>query len=289
MNISKLILGTVQLGLPYGINNTTGKPDLQESLAILETAQRSGIEALDTADAYGDSQRVIAEFHKNHRPFKILSKFKFSDSNRDLESCLKKTLSQLGCSFLDTYSFHSFQDYLTFQDKSLLKELQREGKVEKWGVSIYSNEEFEQAIEFDAIDVIQTPFNLLDNMNKRGALIKKAKQRGKTVHVRSVFLQGLFFKTPENFPAQLQPLMPEIQLLNDLAKAHSLSMQEMALQYALSIPEIDGVLFGIETVEQLKQNLISLQKSRWSTELTSAIHEINCSHVELLNPANWKS
>ncbi len=285
--VSKLILGTVQLGTSYGINNHSGKPSRDHSLKILSAAQEHGIQFLDTANAYGDSQLLIKEFHSSHPPFKILSKFKFTNDNQDIRWHLDATLSQLGCEKLDTYSFHSFKDYAAVTDHSLLLNLKKEGIVENWGISIYSNAEFEAALSFDIIDVIQIPFNLLDNFNKRGELMKKAKSLGKKIHVRSVFLQGLFFKSFTEFPTFLEPLIPDIQNLHAIALRKDLSLHDLALLYPFGISEIDGILIGVDTLTQLLQNVNTLKNKEPSDSLIADVNAINCNRDLLLNPSNW--
>ena len=57
--IDKLVLGTVQLGMDYGINNSSGKPDQREAVSLLAAAYSKGIKYLDTAEAYGTAQQVI--------------------------------------------------------------------------------------------------------------------------------------------------------------------------------------------------------------------------------------
>ena len=55
----KLILGTVQFGLAYGVSNTDGKTEESQVLKILDYARNNGINTLDTAGRYGDSEQVI--------------------------------------------------------------------------------------------------------------------------------------------------------------------------------------------------------------------------------------
>ena len=64
---SKLILGTVQFGLNYGINNTIGKMSEDKVFELLETAYDLGIRTLDTAEAYGNAHSVISNFHKQSK------------------------------------------------------------------------------------------------------------------------------------------------------------------------------------------------------------------------------
>ena len=61
---SKLILGTVQFGLNYGINNTNGKISEDKVIELLEKAYDFGIKILDTAEAYGNARSLISNFHK---------------------------------------------------------------------------------------------------------------------------------------------------------------------------------------------------------------------------------
>ena len=59
MKFSKMQLGTVQFGLDYGIANTSGKPSYETARDIIAVAWEGGINTLDTAAAYGDSEEVI--------------------------------------------------------------------------------------------------------------------------------------------------------------------------------------------------------------------------------------
>ena len=90
LEISALSLGTVQLGLSYGINNADGKPSQETANAILNAALEGGINTLDTAGAYGDSEVVIGNWLKTvdpaKRPF-IVTKAAGLDHS-SLETCL---------------------------------------------------------------------------------------------------------------------------------------------------------------------------------------------------------
>ena len=74
--INKIILGTVQMGIPYGVNNIGGQISLENSISILNYAFENGIEILDSAEAYGDAHKVIGTFHEKFptKKFKIITK-----------------------------------------------------------------------------------------------------------------------------------------------------------------------------------------------------------------------
>ena len=222
---SKLILGTVQFGLDYGVNNTVGKPSKENIKSILDSAYSN-------------------MFHS------------FDDFNKHFEKYRK--------------------DLLT---------LKKDGIINNIGVSLYSNDELESVLKFNEITLVQLPFNLLDNNNKRGNIIKKAKEKGIEIHTRSAFLQGLFFKNTSEFTVKIKPLEPYLNLLNDLCD-EDYKMNDLALNYVCNQKNIDKVLIGVDNVHQLESNILS-EKKNIKKELTNNIEAIDVEETKLLNPSNW--
>ena len=288
----KLILGTVQFGLPYGINNPSGMPDYNEVSSILTLAHESGITLLDTAEAYGVSQEVIGRYH-NEQPFRfeVITKFDHRKDliSQDITERVETDLSILSVKQLYAYMFHSFADYKNYSTpfESQLTSLQKRGVIQKIGVSIYTNEEMAQVIEKGNVQLIQLPFNLLDNFAQRGELIRKAKERGIEVHTRSVFLQGLFFMEDNTLPSKLAPLSPYLKALRNMAGSLGTSIQALALNYAVQSIGIDKVLIGTEKRHQLEANISALNQFIHPS-LMKEIDELVVASPELLNPVNWK-
>lgn len=288
--MSKLILGTVQFGLNYGINNSAGKPRKDEIFEILDYAYNNAIKILDTADAYGNAVDVIGEYHKrSNNKFDIITKFKIGE-NRDfsLSKIVEATLKRLNVKQIWGYLFHSFDDYAKYDYIiNELIELRNANLFQHIGVSIYTNEEFEQIIEDSRIDIIQLPYNLLDNLYLRGDLMKKAKDNNKIIHTRSAFLQGLFFKDINSFPQKLKPLVPYVVQLQKLATDNQLSMANLALNYPVLNEYIDNVLIGVDNLEQLKSNISSIEINSIAVELMHKINKIKVEEQNLLHPSNW--
>ena len=245
-----------------------------------------GVEILDTADSYGDSYDIINRFHRLHSPFKLMTKFKLDDSTGTIVEAFKRTQCRLKFERLYNYSFHAFKDLLNFSDMSGLAILKAKGLIESIGVSVYGNDEFRSCLSFDIIDTIQLPFNLLDNYCLRGELMKLAKRKGKTVHVRSVYLQGLFYK--KEITGKLVSLMPDLQRMNKIARENQMEIGELALRYALSVSEIDGILIGVDTVEQLRRNFDFCSKGPLGKKIIEKIHSYEIKEKHLLSPVNWK-
>jgi aryl-alcohol dehydrogenase-like predicted oxidoreductase len=290
LNINKIVLGTVQLGLDYGINNTVGKPKFEDAIDLLLHAYNSGIRILDTAQVYGKSQKIIGQYHQlyPHQRFNVISKFLNENLVGDgLIDTVNHDISSLNVDYLYGYMFHSFSDYYNsnkqINELLLLKEI---GLIKKIGVSIYTNEEFKTVNDDARIDFIQLPFNLLDNSFVKGELISAAKKKRKEVHLRSVFLQGLFFKERDRLPQNLLPLKPYLMQIDEIAARKGMRIEELALNYVGQNDEVDFILMGVDSKEQLDKNLSTIDKTI-ENSVRNEIDQIKVKETELLNPVNW--
>jgi aryl-alcohol dehydrogenase-like predicted oxidoreductase len=286
--LANLILGTVQFGLDYGINNLQGKPEMESVFQILSYAYEKGIRYLDTAEVYGNSHQLIGEFHKLNpsKKFNIITKFPH-ELNDSLDNKIKTYLNQLSIERLHAILFHSFDSYLKHKEQLKIISKLKTKKVEYIGVSIYTNEQMEEVINDINIDIIQMPFNLFDNINQRGELLKKAKIKNKIIHTRSAFLQGLFFMKKDN-PNKIRiQLEKELEIVLNISLKYSITIGTLALNYCLRQANVDGVLIGVDSLAQLKEN-ITYAVSDITDEYINEINTIKINNVELLNPSLWK-
>lgn len=287
----KLVLGTVQFGLNYGINNHQGKPSDSSIKSILDKAYTSGITLLDTAEAYGDAQERIGLYHNKYgSKFKIITKF--SPSVKKFPHAIRERVLNdikiLNTDSLYSYMFHSFNDFNDYFNKfeKDLCQLKENGLIQKLGVSLYTNEEIKKVLEFDNIDLIQIPYNLLDNSNKRNEILIKAKRKGVEIHTRSAFLQGLFFKTLSELKGNLILAKPYLSELKKIITKNNISIGELAINYCVGNENIDNVIIGVDSVEQLNINL-NWTKSSINEKLIDLIDKINVKEEKLLNPSKW--
>jgi uncharacterized protein len=286
MNSDKLILGTVQFGLNYGINNTTGKPNEEQVFEVLDYAAQNGIKILDTADAYGNAASLIGNYISS-RKSGFLTNTKFTRSQLTLHQQVSASLEALSSDRINVYFYHHIDDFN--HNPNLLPQLQilkEKGLIKKIGISVYSNAEFKQIIDSDGLDVIQLPFNLLDNNSQRGELLAQAKEKNKEIQVRSVFLQGLFFMPIDSLPEKLKPLKIYLEKIHSIAIENNMSLEQLALSYVLNNPLIDYVIIGVDTLDQLKKNL-TISAIHISQKLVNAVNNIHVIETELLYPKNW--
>lgn len=284
---NKLILGTVQFGLDYGINNSTGLPSLDKVYTILNQA-KGHILCLDTASGYGVSEERIGKYHSDHpeKVFDVNTKFSKGKIENPLEEVVG-AIKRLKVSVIDTMMFHSLEDFLNNWEH--MESLISEGKgkyFRKFGVSVYTVEELEKLKNISEVEVIQVSFNLMDNDSKKGAILKELKGLGKEIHVRSCFLQGLFFKSQDSLSGKLADASKYLQQINAIANDNSISLGELALSYCISKKYIDKVLIGVDSEEQLNQNLI-WASVQLSNDVEKAIDNINVKEEVLLNPSKW--
>jgi uncharacterized protein len=285
----RLILGTVQMGIDYGINNPNGKIPENESFDILRTAYASGISMLDTAEVYGNAHQLIGRFHAENPEQRFLVQTKFPNGIEAGEFIgqIKTYLSDLNIKQIETMMFHSFQSYLVNQKHiGMLDEAKKQGLIRKAGVSVYTNSEFEAVINDDQVDVIQLPFNLFDNLSFRGELMQKAKQRGKELHSRSAFLQGLFFLPPDSNHPVARMLKPNLDQVRKLSKDTGIQVHLLALAYCLHQKLIDRVIVGVDSADQLQKNL-EASDIQLNDEIIRKVNSIRVSNPDLVNPKLW--
>jgi aryl-alcohol dehydrogenase-like predicted oxidoreductase len=285
--VNKIILGTVQFGINYGINNTSGKISFDNVCKILNYSNLNGITQLDTAAAYGDAEHVIGEFLKKNigKEFKIISKLYLK--NQTLENSLLSSINKLNIKMLETILFHSYEDYQTHKNEMINFNNKYKGKLfNNIGVSAYTNNEVVDIINDEFVDIIQMPFNILDNASKREETYKKIKEKGKILHTRSVFLQGLIFKKSFELKDEFKILHDAFLKIEKLCNDYDLTINELALSYVLSKDYIDGVLIGVDSLEHLKKN-ISISELRISQNLIEEIDNLVIQNDSILNPTNW--
>ena len=283
--INKLILGTVQFGLSYGINNTTGKVSCADASKILAEAKNNGISILDTSYAYGDSETVLGELLENDNHFKIVSKLPRTTENPKF--IFEETTKRLKKSKLYGYLIHHFDFFkenpIIWED---IKALQKDEFVKKIGFSLYHPSELEylflQNIDFD---IVQIPYNILDRAFE--PYFKELKHRKIEIHTRSVFLQGLFFKPVNELPEKLKPLTSYLVAISEFCKKQNITIEELSLNGVIHNPDIDGVLVGVDNMVQLQKNIQSIL-TEIPANISDFIDTLNVTEKELLNPVNWK-
>ncbi|KGO83047.1 hypothetical protein Q762_04700 [Flavobacterium cauense R2A-7] len=281
----KITLGTVQFGINYGISNTHGVPSDEALQTIFSVAAEAGINQLDTALAYGNAEERLGLFASDR--FQIITKFPAVASQNELENTLEQSLIRLKTTSVYGYLAHNAD--ILIENPQLWETLQKakaEGKIEKIGFSLYHPEQLEKLLALNIVpDLVQLPYSILDR--KFENKLAELKLLGTEIHVRSVFLQGLYFMNPKQLPEKLKPLTAALTELQTICTENKVGVGDVALNYVISNPNIDKVVMGVETAAQLKQNIQMVSNWEANSGLFSKIEAIEINDKSLLNPVNW--
>lgn len=285
--IKKLILGTTQFGLDYGVNNEIGKISSNEIIKILDFAYEKNLITLDTASVYGNSENLIGEYLQKNQKKKFNLTSKISSDAESLTKQFLNSLQNMKTKKVHSVLFHSIELYNHFQNEinPFVNKFKGNG-FEELGVSLYSNKDILSIVDDKDIDRVQVPFNLLDNASKRKSLFLKLKSKSKKIDTRSTFLQGLFFKPLSEIPVYFKPIKNQLLCLQNLSKDFQISMESIALSYVLQKDYVDSVLIGVDSLDQLKKNL-SFINEVIPIELVNKIDSINVEREDIINPSLW--
>ena len=286
----KLAIGTVQFGLPYGIANRQGQVLPAEAIAIIDYARSIGVDTLDTAAAYGDSEQRLGEI--GLQKFKIISKLppipvKSGDVGHWVRTTVEKSLELLRIRQLAGLLLHHPADLLGENGAQLhraLLDVQAAGLVGKIGVSVYRPAELDELIGRFPIEIVQAPFNVLDHRILTSGWLARLHGLGIEVHVRSVFLQGLLLLDRLARPPQFNRWQEIWQDWEEYLLASNQTPLEACVRFASSSPKIARVVVGINSRRQLEEIFGALDGAA-----VSLPYHLQCNDPHLLEPSRWKS
>ena len=282
----KLALGTVQFGIDYGVANTKGQVQIEEVHAILNYAQKNGVNTLDTASSYGNSEEVLGKFVVND--FKIITKTTsikkgVNEVVRNFHQSLKNLKQQKVCGLL----IHDINEIEHKRFDALFIELARlkqQGLVKKIGASVYNSQQIDYLLDNFSIDLIQLPINILDQRLISNDSLIKLKKHNVEIHARSVFLQGLLLMSTDTIPSWFNPIKDTLKLFHKEAKKQNLTKLQLALGFVQSLTEIDKVVVGVDSLKQLYEIINASSVKVNAVELSN----ISINDPIFLNPSNWK-
>ena len=290
---AQLCLGTVQFGLCYGIHNTLGRqPTETEVFGVLDAALDAGVRMFDTASAYGTSEELLGYYELAARGGNIVSKLcPAMDGERryDVLHELRQSLDRLAVPCLYGYLLHRAEDMDNSAVMMGLAEAKARGWTKKIGVSIYATEDAMRAAEDPRIDIIQVPYNVLDQRLDQCGFFACAEKNGKEVFARSSFLQGLLLMSPADAEAKVAGSGVYVERFQAMAAEDGFLPREAAMLYTLCHAGISYVVFGVDTSSQLNENAGLLSRchtfSATYQKLYGAFRDID---VNILEPQRWK-
>ena len=286
--MNRIVLGGAQLGLPYGILNGGETLSREEVARILDTAVDHGIDSIDTAIAYGQSESIIGETSQNR--FKIISKLPplpvgISDVSEWVHSQVQGSLSRLKCTSLEALLLHRPQDLTGAQGAELyaaIGSLMAEKMIHRFGVSIYSPDDLEGIIGTFDIHVVQAPLNVFDR--RIPGVTDQLSALNIEVHVRSVFLQGVLIASPKDRPQRFEPWSEHLAQFDKWVRSSGVSAMACCLGFALQQPGIAKLVIGTTSAKSLDEIMNSIPNS-----VLEVPAHLQSSVEQLIDPRVWNA
>jgi aryl-alcohol dehydrogenase-like predicted oxidoreductase len=299
MKENKLVLGTAQFGLDYGIANKIGKPEENKAFEIMKYAVENGINYFDTAYSYGNSEIIIDKFLNTYKSYKnkiniitkmaSLNKKKLNEKN--INDRFFESLHRLGKESIYCYMVHDFKGIENNCDEigKVFLKLKENNYIKKIGVSIYDQFQLEFLFKYFDFDLIQLPISIFDQRFITDKFLQRLKRKNIEIYARSIFLQGLLFLEENNLPPKMNKFRDYISRLNEISLKYNLSKEEIALLFVDNIGEIDKIIIGVEKIDQLQRNVKILSKSDSFNKIKTLINfeYFSIKDTNIIDPRKW--
>lgn len=295
LRVSRLGLGTVELGLDYGINEpgNFGKPAEEQSIYLLNEAADSGINLFDTAPSYGCSEEILGKAFADKTKIIIATKMNIPPENIDAEKYITSSLTQsrkkLQRKYLDIVQVHN-ATCDTFSNSDVFEVLVKEkdkGTIRYIGASVYDPENALAALDSGMVDVLQVAYNVLDQ-RMDNEVFDKAESLEIGILCRSVYLKGVLTERANWLPDSCAPLRKAVDYLKEKMNLKSWNeLSVFALRFALSNPRINSVLVGVRSEKELDFALNAFEKGQLNDEELEMAYGCRMGDKFWLNPSNW--
>lgn len=285
----KIALGTAQFGLSYGATNDKGIVSSNEISKILDYARNNDILTIDTASAYGESERNLGNGEIDLSKFQVITKTPPELNSKEVEICFRKSLDNLKLNKVYGLLLHRAENILSDVNGDVwgeLKNLKKNDLVEKIGVSVYKEEEINQILDRYEIDLIQLPINVLDQRLLESGILKRIKDKNIEIHARSIFLQGILLEKLNKLPEYFLPFKDSLKKWHKFLKEYSLTPIEGALSFAYSLDILDYIVLGITSLDNLQEITSAFDRIKSLPKIDYFSFASN--DEALINPSLWK-
>lgn len=284
---SKLVLGTAQFGMNYGINNKQRRLPDDQIFRILEFALDNGLDTLDTAYDYGNSENTIGKFMEQHKVnFKVISKLSWQ-KQLPPESIINASLERLHLDKIYAYLIHDFNHFLNAPEAwGTLRKFKEDGKIEKIGFSLYYPSEIEYLLQKNIqIDLLQIPYSILDQ--RFAGWLPVLEERNIEVHARSIFLQGLIFIKPPELKSKFVKLAPKLTTLRMLSEGEGIPLSAMCICFPALNNYIKNIVVGVDSFANLCDNLNAFSYQKQVMKISDKLLNLREDDEGVILPINW--
>lgn len=301
ISVSEVAFGCVELGIPYGIGVNSEQDMLSEGQAVelLNDAVDSGVNFFDTARMYGKSEQILGEAFKDRRKEVVIATkcVHLLDADGKLpeprilkekiETSLFQSLEALRTDYVDVFMLHQASEEIINSQEilTIFSKLREQGLFRASGISTYSCEHTGMILEKGTWNMVQVPFNLIDQ--RHGEYFRTAKEKGIGIVVRSVLLKGLLSNRGVNLHPALRSVETHIAKYQELLEGTGYNLSTLATKFAISFPEVSSVLIGIDRKEYLEQALHTVNGEYLSQEKMKRAKQLAFPDPDFIDLPYW--
>jgi aryl-alcohol dehydrogenase-like predicted oxidoreductase len=288
LTVGALSLGTVSLGMDYGIAapDGSGRPSEEDAVRLVRAAVDAGIAFIDTAPAYGAAERIVGRA-AGRDPRAIVATKVAADA--DVDASIEMSRRALDRDVIDVVQVHNATRGL-IEEGAITRALVRaraRGLIRVLGATVYDGEAAHAVIAAGEYGVLQVALNVLDQRMLRD-VIPAAAAAGVGVVVRSAFLKGALTPKGQWLPEGLAPLRRAAERARDaLAGGSWEALPRAALRYCLSVPQVATVLVGVRTLVELEAAAAAAAAGPLDEAALARAAGLAIDEDELLNPSRW--
>ena len=280
--VNKIIVGSANFNQKYGVKKNFIKKN--EIKKLFNLAAKNKIKVIDTSPLYKESEKIIGQINNNR--FKVISKIPKKPKNikkKEIVDWLKKSainsLANLKIKKFECLLLHNANSLLCKNGDEIYKGIRNmkiNGFTSKIGVSIYDFSVLDKILKKFKFNLIQAPFNILDQRLVEKGWLKKLKKRKIEVHARSIFLQGILLLKHNQLPKKLIKLSKKLMVWESWLKKNKFNSLQVCLSFVLNQHQLDGIIVGYNNTNQLKQI-----KNNFS------LPNLNIKDKKLIDPREW--
>lgn len=302
---SVLVLGTAQLGGPYGITNVSGTPDDRAAARLLRLAGDLGVTHLDTARTYGRSESRIGELLRapdavplravtTVAPLGAAAAASADDIRAAVRRSVTRSVAELDAAAPPTVLLHSGADAAAAGGAAWeqLRDYRAAGVIDRIGVSVRAPDDLPPVLDLPDLGYLRVPCNVLDTRWVAGGVAGMLAGRPDlVVTTRSVLLQGLLATGGSvRWPFVDDKRRAEVlatldRLVGELGREGRV---DLCLAYVLALPWVTSVVLGAENAVQLRANAELVTRAPLSpTECDRVRGALPPVPAALLDPERW--
>ena len=155
------------------------------------------------------------------------------------------------------------------------------------GVSIYDYKDIEETLSFHKPDIIQIPLSILDTRLFWDGTLYDLISNDIVIHIRSVFLQGLFYLSEQQIKKKFPDVFIPMNQLKIIANKAGITISELSLLWVSSLNFNGKIIIGVDSLDQLKKHERTLSTSV-KNEIFEEALSIKYKNINILNPSLWK-